>query len=684
MFFALLCPYLAGSQEVGIRTGDIKGPVDITADEIQNDRAANTYTARGNVVIKEGTRTLTADYVFLDDNTKDVTAVGKVVYEDLGDRVEADRMQLNLETKKGTLEKARVFIKTGNVYINGNEIEKTGESQYRIKKGKFTTCGWDKPEWTFTSEDIDITVQGYAKTRSTTFHILGVPVFYVPWGIFPVKTDRASGFLMPEITNSSTDGMRVSLSYFWAISKDTDATLSSEYITKRGINWGAEYRYAIREDLKGQIEGNILPNDDLYGSTRWQYKVKHEQTFFKDLRLKANVWQVSDNDYLQDFGRTVQERSESQIRSNVFLEQPLKKSLLTGGFTQFTNLLMKDDSRMFQYYPEITYFTEYMPILGGRMYLDLNSSATNFYREKGDTFTRVTVDPSVRMPYSYKGLNTLFSATMYQAGYAVNRGDGYSNHRQTFRFDTDANMQFLRNYFPDLSWMKVLQSVVKPTARYTFIPATGYSDVPQIDAYDRMGKANVITYGFNHYLYEADENGNKREISIFEISQTYGLSGTLEPSDLYKGSGSRFSDIDIRFTFIPVPNLSFSNESVFSVDGKGVKILRNGMSYTKPGVIGTTVAHNYSKGYEDPLTGIFVESETATNQLFLATIASFWVFDAGYQIRYEFSQNEWIDTEYSLRYKPGCWSVGLALIKTKRPDDTQFRISFDLTGITSK
>jgi lipopolysaccharide assembly outer membrane protein LptD (OstA) len=84
IIFALLTPLISGGQEIGVRAGDIKGPVDITADEIEHDRAANTYTARGNVVVKETTRTVAADYIFLDDNTKDVTAIGHVIYEDLG------------------------------------------------------------------------------------------------------------------------------------------------------------------------------------------------------------------------------------------------------------------------------------------------------------------------------------------------------------------------------------------------------------------------------------------------------------------------------------------------------------------------------------------------------------------------------------------------------------------------
>ena len=695
---AFLCPGIVLGQEIGLRKDEIKGPVTITADEIQYDSGANTYTARGNVHITEATRKVDADYIFLDDNTKDVTAEGNVVYEDMGDRIEAERMQLNLETKKGNLEKARVFIKTGNVYINGQEIEKTGESQYKIKKGKFTTCGWDRPEWTFSSDEVDITVQGYAKTKSTTFHILGVPVFHVPWGIYPVKTDRASGFLMPEMGLSSKDGASLKLSYFWAISKDTDATLSAKYMSNRGVMLGGEYRYFIREDFKGELEGNII-NDNEYGDVRYQLKAKHQQVFFKDLKLKANIWDISDNDYLQDFGETVAERTESQIKSTVYLEKPLHKSLLTGGATKFRNLLVDDDSYIFQYYPEITYFTEYIPVPHTNMYFDLNSSLTNFYRDKGDTFTRITVDPSLRLPLPYKGLNTLLSATLYESGYLINRGDTYdgtTKNRQTFRFDDDMNMQFVKTYFTGWQSLPTMQSVIKPSVRYTYIPSTGYNDVPQIDAFDRIGQTNVLTYGLGHYLYETDERGSKREMSLLEVSQTYGLSGDLESSALYKGSGSRFSDVDARFTFSPVSNLSLTHESLWNVSGEGVKLLRHSFAYNKPNAFLLNISHTYSNGYGvNPFTGDYVESFTdpttgvvttfgTSNQIFLSTAATYSVFQGGYEIRYEFTTQEWIDTAYWIRYKPGCWSTTLALMQTQRPRDTSFRISFDLTGITSR
>lgn len=665
-------PLIAMGQGSGFG-GGLRGPVEITAQQVEHDRANNTYTARGQVEMKDETRNLKADYVFYDDNTRDVIAEGNVVFEGEGDRIECDRMVMNLETKKGTLENARLYIREDNVFITGGEIEKTGEAQYRIKKGEITTCGWDRPEWKFTSDHVDITVEGYAKTKATKFHILDIPVFYLPWGIFPVKSQRQSGFLIPEFALSSRDGTVFKMSYFWAIAKDKDATISAEYIGDRGVNVGTQFRYALREDLKGQWDAAII-DDRKFNHTRYQIKGTHEQVFFNDLRLKANVWHVFDNDYLKDFGEDVQERSESQLKSNIFVEKPLKKSLLTAEMAHFRNLLTKDNDATFQLYPQITYFTEYVPLFGGKMYLDLDTTLTNFHRDKGDTYTRLGVDPSLRLPHSFKGINTLLSATLHETAYLINRSDTIrddSKYRQTFTLEGDMNMQFLRAYHPGLSWFESAQSLIKPNVRYTFIPNTSSRHLPNIDAYDRIYQTNAITYSINHYLFDTSgEEGARREMSLLEISQTYGLSGKLKPSPLYEGSGSRFSDIDVRFTLSPIPHLGISHQSVISTSGEGARTIRNGLSYNVPGKYYGVISHNYNSNLN--------------NDIYLDIGGFYKVFEGSYQMRYTFKEAEWIDARYRLTYRPGCWSTSLTLTQSKRPRDTSIKISFGLTGITSR
>ena len=149
--------------------------------------------------LTEGARRLTADFVLYNDTTKDAFAEGHAVFQDAEDVIHGERISLNLVTNRGTIEKGRVFIKQGNFFLTGNEIEKTGVSSYKVHKGEFTTCGFDHPSWTFKATDVDLTVEGYATTNQTTFSVLGQPVLYLPWGIFPVKKERQSGFLLPDI-----------------------------------------------------------------------------------------------------------------------------------------------------------------------------------------------------------------------------------------------------------------------------------------------------------------------------------------------------------------------------------------------------------------------------------------------------------------------------------------------------
>jgi LPS-assembly protein len=49
--------------------------------------------------------------VIFDDNAKEVFAEGNVVLQDGEDIIECEKLQLNLITKMGSIEKGRVFIK---------------------------------------------------------------------------------------------------------------------------------------------------------------------------------------------------------------------------------------------------------------------------------------------------------------------------------------------------------------------------------------------------------------------------------------------------------------------------------------------------------------------------------------------------------------------------------------------
>jgi LPS-assembly protein len=664
-----IAPFSAFGRQMDVKSS-LSEPIDISADHLEQKRGENVYIARGKVEVREGPRVLNADYVRYNADTQEVVAEGHVVFQDEEDVIHCERISLNLLTKTGTIEKGEIFIKQGNFHIVGQKINKVGELEYTIVNGEFTTCEGEKPSWKFAAKDVEMTVEGYAKTKGTRFQIRNHTVFYLPWGMFPVKAERQSGYLMPQIRFSSRDGPTLrNNSYFLALSKDKDATLSLDYFGNRGFKPGAEFRYALSEDTKGSWFASII-QDKQYEGNRFQIKGLHEQ-LYKDVTIKLNGNFVSDSDYIKDFGLSTVERSENLMKSTGYLEKPFTKSLATYEMSYFRDLTQRKNDNTFQYLPFASFFTEYMPILKNKLYTDLYAGYTNFFRDKGDTYSRLTFEPSLRMPFSFNGVNFLVNGTAYETGYLIKGADSGTNEtklRQTAKLEGDVNIQFLRNYHTEHFDIGEMQSVIKPQVRYLFIPNTSFSGIPSIDPYDRFYQTNTITYGFNHYLNSFTPSSFK-EISLFEVAQTYGLSGNLNPSTLYDGSGNRLSDIRTRLTIYPRDGFAYVNENAINTSGQGLAIMRNSLRYSGPSRFFANITHSYTN--------------QLVNELYYDLGAQYKDFDGRYQMRYSFTDGKWIDTLYQLRYHPGCWALTLQLIQSTRPSDTTVRVSFDFIGITT-
>jgi LPS-assembly protein len=666
LLLAILVPVSADAQ---MRSSS--GPVNISARNLQYDRERNVYTAEGDVEIIQGTSTLTADHVTLDDNTKDAFAEGHVVFQDQGDVVNAEKMTYNLDTAKGTIEQGKIFVKNGNFYLSGDEMEKTGESTYVVRRGEFTTCGWDKPAWSFSAKDVDLTVGGYATAKHATFSVAGHKVLYFPWGIFPIKNERQSGFLLPEFQLSSRDGAIFRDAYFWAIDKNKDATFFGDWIEKRGLKPGMEYRYAVSENTKGTWYGSFI-DDNSYGHSRYELRGTHEQKI-ADLSLKADIRHVSDNDYLKDLGQSLVDRSLNSLRSVVFAEQPLARSLLTGEAAYFEDLSTRETSNIYQYLPTVSYFTEYLPLIKERFYADLTSDFTGFFREKGDRYRRLSIQPAVRLPYSLYGLNFLFSGSLFEKAYLIDRASGGDDteHHEVFRLEGDANAQFRKTTNIEFLDLGQMESLIVPRIRYTFTKnRASVNAVPSIDPSDRIGDTNTMTYSLNHYFNRIKDD-HTEEVSLLEIEQTYGISGNLNPEPyLYDGSGNRFSDIRGRITFYPHSRFSFVNEDIYNAYGQGMVTTRNGLHFALPPAFQIDLSHSYTKD--------------VTSEIWLNTMGRWRDFDATYQVRYSFMAGAWIDTLGSVTYHPSCWGLTLTVTKTRQPSDTSIHLSFSLQGITQQ
>src|ERR1043165_5327089 len=189
---------------------DGKG-MEVTADKLTTESGGAKIGASGNVEItREGT-ILRADEVQFNRETQDVEAKGNVSVDDPEWKIKsADSMQLNMENETGEFNKADIFIEQGHLSLSGRKFQKFGGQTYHIEDGFFTTCLCESgtPTWKFSAEQMDLSLEGLGVIRNGYFYVMNVPVFYLPYGFFPLRSERQTGFLVPKFGQSTKDGFR--------------------------------------------------------------------------------------------------------------------------------------------------------------------------------------------------------------------------------------------------------------------------------------------------------------------------------------------------------------------------------------------------------------------------------------------------------------------------------------------
>lgn len=170
---------------------DSESKVNIKADKMSYDQINNLIHAEGNVIIIQEDVILNADKVTLNTVTQDAKAIGKVTLTEGENILNCAWLDINLNTKVGSLSQATLFMKEDNYHITGQSFEKLGENRYRVLRGTVTTCDGEKPDWKITGGEINVTVEGYATLKNSTFQIRNIPIAYFPV-LSKVETKEAS------------------------------------------------------------------------------------------------------------------------------------------------------------------------------------------------------------------------------------------------------------------------------------------------------------------------------------------------------------------------------------------------------------------------------------------------------------------------------------------------------------
>src|SRR5262245_14892254 len=237
----------------------------LTADTVNYDSERDLYEANGNVkIVQADGRTLTADWLVFNGTTRTGVASGDVVVSGAQNVVRAQFVAVDLRSTVSVALQGSMDNPTPGFIVHGEVIERTGVDTFEVERGDFTTCRCppetERKPWEIEAKEANIEVGGYAVGKDLKFKVLDVPVLYVPWLIFPVKTERQTGFLIPSIGQSSRNGTEIELPFFWAVRDEINLTLRPQWFGRHGFASTVETEYVNGETGEGHGGSFVLPN----------------------------------------------------------------------------------------------------------------------------------------------------------------------------------------------------------------------------------------------------------------------------------------------------------------------------------------------------------------------------------------------------------------------------------------
>ncbi len=640
-----------------------KIPVTVTADKLDYDRTNDVYVAVGRVKIEQDGVRLEADKVVLNNKTGEAVAEGKVYLQDKGDIIHAEKLRINLNTRDGIITQGTIFMKKDNLHLKGDKIERRSETVYHVEKGAITTC--DEDEWYLKADELNIDMERYAVGRGVSFNVRGLPVFYTPYFLFPVR--RQTGFLIPELGYSSRDGFFADNALFWAISDYKDMTLYSDYRARKGHGTGVEYRYRNSRESVGQVYYKYF---DQYhtGVSRWDFRFQHQEEFAEDLSGRVDVNLVSDERYYYDIERKLESRSKPYLDSNAFyVERWNNAALYLIG--QYSIDLTRTNEKTVQKLPELRYVI-FDETVAGPFHLSFEGSAANFTKQEEAGARRVDFNPKLTATFGGSGLSLTPKAGVRATFYDRSADTVEPAERKYFYAGMEVNARGSRVYGVDgEAGIGRVRHSIEPTLAYSYVPHVEQGSIPQFDSADFVSKQNLASIALINRVTarykETKDTANYTtfDVMVFRLSRSYDFNAARDPG----GSARPGSDV-LGELYVKTPRMfSLSATGSYNAYDHVVSSHSESIGFTMT-VVSLNLTHSFSQGGAEYLIG-----------------------GGGLKLgKWNLSAQGWRDVQnrkttqeqYLLHYGGQCWGVGTSY--TIKPGETQFMVKLDLKGLGSR
>jgi len=523
---------------------------------IQQEKDGDTYKLHGAAEIHYHNYILRADEVTYNSDSGEAIASGHLTLDGgpNDDHIKASHGTYNL-----TAETGRFYDVTGTTGMRfhgsravltsnapfafaGKVVEKPSSDHYLVYDGSVTTCELPHPKWRFQARKVFVDVGGNASIYHSVFMLHGFPAFYFPYATHPVAREaRHTGFLIPTVGRSSTNGNEVGDVFYWAINRSMDADLGAEYLSKRGWSQRGEFRARPTDDSYvdlnyfGVIDRGIGQPQVCTGTPPVCVAQPPLREGGQDARLMAegNVQgfrAVSNVDYLSSFlfrlafNEVFTQAVNSEVKSQVFLSKAIDGFSLGGMVERYQNFFQRidpstgelkippafdaiqilhapsfDASSVDHVLGRSPFVWSFDASLGG-----LARSEPGFHTS--NLLGRFDFSPEISMPLLYRGWSLRPALMLHETYYTQRFVNGVSTsdptNRQALETSVELRPPVLEKVFQSEFLGRKWKHVIEPRAVYRLVTGVNdFANVLHFDERDLLSNTHEVEYGLVTRLY---------------------------------------------------------------------------------------------------------------------------------------------------------------------------------------
>jgi len=518
------------------RVDDPNAPTTVQADDITGRPDREVTLVEDAELVKDKTK-VKSDTACYRQVENEVEADGNVRMWRYGDYFTGQHLSLNMDSGKGYVTDPTYKMEINDGRGSAERIDFINPDEALVIDGTYSTCQAVHPDWYLQSSTMNLdSGRDVGTATDTIIYFKDVPILGTPAMSFSLSGARRSGWLPPTPGFGSKGGAELLVPYYVNIAPNRDLTLYPKWIPSRGFQFGANGRY-IGETEAGTYTGDTfleyLPHDKQTDTARWQINSSHEQALEKDWTFGWNVRAASDDNYPNDFAKTVAGSAERQLLREL-------RTDYRGDFWSVTARVQKyqvlqdpaattDPSlfvpRPYDRLPSVNFTAAQYDVAGGFDW-QLDAEATHFWHPDLIRGIREVLIPQISYPIVGSSYfitpKLMLNAATYQL--APFQGQGAQDMTRVVPTGSlDAGLVFERD--ANL-WGRVMTQTLEPRLFYVNTPYRDQSQLPNFDTAaatfnfsqlfsenryigsDRIGDANQLTAAVVSRFLE--ENGAER------------------------------------------------------------------------------------------------------------------------------------------------------------------------------